>query len=203
MVAEVRSGTVSAKPPRLSHSVSDPVSTVHEQQWADLLSPPVVTPNDLAEGACLTLRYRILSENSELRVLLKPTTAMGEGGAVGGGAGGFRRGERRGHGGRGGGGGHQEKDPEEILLWAQGRVRSPSVMEAVINLDGHEMPRRYQVRIGVAIISCISIVVVIIVIISFITHHNYYIAIIIILIISVDKITIMIITMIIKVHLCC
>ncbi|XP_037780948.1 uncharacterized protein LOC119577272 [Penaeus monodon] len=144
VVAEVRSGTVSAKPPRLSHSVSDPVSTVHEQQWADLLSPPVVTPNDLAEGACLTLRYRILSENSELRVLLKPTTAMGEGGAVGGGAGGFRRGERRGHGGRGGGGGHQEKDPEEILLWAQGRVRSPSVMEAVINLDGHEMPRRYQ-----------------------------------------------------------
>lgn len=146
VVAEVRSGTVSTKP-RLANPVSNRASTFQEQQWADLLSPLDVTPKDLAGGACLTLRYRILSENSELRVLLRPSSEGGAAGGGGGGAaGGFKKGERRGGGGGGGRGegGHQEKGPDEILLWAQGRVRSPSVMEAVINLDGLELPRRYQ-----------------------------------------------------------
>ncbi|XP_042861670.1 MAM and LDL-receptor class A domain-containing protein 2-like [Penaeus japonicus] len=141
VVAEVRSGTVSPKNRDKPDSKYVSVSTVQEQQWADLLSPPATTRNDL-EGACLTLHYRILSENSELQVLLKPSPLVDEGGdGVGGGGGGagIRRGERRGH-----GGSHQEKGPQEVLLWAQGRVRSPSVMEALINLDRQRLPERYQ-----------------------------------------------------------
>ncbi|XP_071540162.1 uncharacterized protein [Panulirus ornatus] len=150
ILAEVRSGSAS------SSSIKGLKATLmQEQQWADLISPVVtqtnltssprndinIILNDSEEenkdeedlpagdvddgGACLTLHYRLLSAHSELRVVLRPLSAVGVKGYR-------RRGSQ----------GHQEE--EEEVLWTQGRVGSPGVMEAMVNLLPDTLPHQYQ-----------------------------------------------------------
>ena len=122
-----------------------------DQQWADLTSP-IVARGDLkkkeeqeetqkaheevdeeegketGEGgaACLNLLYRVLAGNSELRVVLRLLSSGGDEDAVVTPT-------------------RKEGEEEEKVLWSQGRVESPGVLQALVNLP-HALPSHYQVR---------------------------------------------------------
>ncbi|XP_068206457.1 uncharacterized protein [Palaemon carinicauda] len=153
IMAEVRSGSVS--PPTGSRRSA----TWHEQQWADLISPVImknqltfdlidaenssdpcvsggltcyedkgtnIIDGDPEEGACIKLHFHILSEHTELQVLLKKALEGRDAdlkimkGTYG-------------------------KDPEDVVLWTQGRVRSPDVLEALIDVHPSLLPDKYRI----------------------------------------------------------